>query len=87
MLLMFFLSEEFLNDLEKSNGDEIVKKYGTHVLTDVLLGGYSSISYVAQYTYMLSDADFRKRVQIYTNYLTLSRYPLDVTQFLRSAVK
>ena len=85
--LCFFLSEEFLNDLEKSNGDEIVKKYGTHVLTDVLLGGYSSISYVAQYTYMLSDVDFRKRVQVYTNYLTLSRYPLDVTQIFEECSK
>ena len=50
--LCFFLSKEFLNDLEKSNGDEIVKKYGTHVLTDVLLGGYTSLSYVAQYSYI-----------------------------------
>lgn len=85
--LCFFLSEEFLNDLEKSNGDEIVKKYGTHVLTDVLLGGYSSISYVAQYTYMLSDVDFRKRVQVYTNYLALSRYPVEVTQIFEECSK
>lgn len=85
--LYFFLSEEFLNDLEKSNGDEIVKKYGTHVLTDILLGGYASLSYVAQYTYMLSDADFRKRVQVYTNYFNVSRYPLDVTQIFEECSK
>ena len=86
-VLCFFLSEEFRNDLEKSSGDEIVKKYGTHVLTDVLLGGYASLSYVAQYTYMLSDVDFRKRVQVYTNYFNASRYPLEVTQIFEECSK
>ena len=38
-LFVFFLSKEFLNDLEKSNGDEIVKKYGTHVSYRCTLGG------------------------------------------------
>ena len=85
--LCFFLSKEFLNDLEKSNGDEIVKKYGTHVLTDVLLGGYTSLSYVAQYSYMLSDVDFRKRVQAYTNYFNASRYPLDVNPIFEECSK
>lgn len=85
--LCFFLSEEFQNDLEKSNGDEIVKKYGTHVLTDVLLGGYASLSYVAQYTYMLSDADFKKRVQVYTNYFNVSHYSLDVSQIFEECSK
>ena len=85
--LCFFLSKEFLNDLEKSNGDEIVKKYGTHVLTDVLLGGYTSLSYVAQYSYMLSDVDFRKRGQAYTNYFNASRYPLDVNPIFEECSK
>ena len=85
--LCFFLSKEFLNDLDKSNGDEIVKKYGTHVLTDVLLGGYTSLSYVAQYSYMLSDVDFRKRVQAYTNYFNASRYPLDVNPIFEECSK
>lgn len=85
--LCFFLSKEFLNDLEKSNGDEIVKKYGTHVLTDVLLGGYASISYIAQYSYMLSDVDYKNRVQVYTNYFSVSRYPLEATQIFEECSK
>ena len=85
--LYFFLSEEFQSDLEKSSGDAIVEKYGTHVLTDVLLGGYASISYIAQYTYMLSDADYKKRVQVYTNYLSISRYPVEVTQIFEECSK
>lgn len=34
-----FLSENFLYDLIRMNADAIITKYGTHVITDVLLGG------------------------------------------------
>lgn len=37
--LRHYLSNEFLRDLNEFSADYIVKKYGTHVLTDFILGG------------------------------------------------
>lgn len=36
---------------------------------------------------MLSDVDFRKRVQAYTNYFNASRYPLDVNPIFEECSK
>ena len=41
--LKYFLTDGFLDDLSNYNGDQIVEKYGTHVLTDIMLGGTGSL--------------------------------------------
>lgn len=38
-VLRFFLTDDFLHDLDALSANQLVFKYGTHVLTDVLLGG------------------------------------------------
>jgi len=37
--LRYFVTNEFLSDIEYLSGEEIITKYGTHVATDILLGG------------------------------------------------
>lgn len=48
-----YLSSEFLEDLEKLSADKIVEVYGTHVLTNVTVGG----KYVAYYKSEIVDAN------------------------------
>lgn len=43
--LKYFLSDELLSDLKYLTIKEIVDKYGTHVMTDILLGGKFSAFY------------------------------------------
>lgn len=40
-----YLTNEFLNDLSNSSCNYIINKYGTHVLTDICLGGKLSLLY------------------------------------------
>lgn len=47
--LKYFLTDEFLQDLDLMTEAELVETYGTHVLTDILLGGGCSITYTASY--------------------------------------
>lgn len=41
--LKYFLTDEFLYALKNSSGEEILNNYGTHVLTDINLGGKLSL--------------------------------------------
>lgn len=45
-----YLTIQFTNDLKSLSADEIVKRYGTHVLTDIYLGARVSIMYRAEST-------------------------------------
>ena len=47
--LKYFLTDEFLFDLKNLSGKDIVNKYGTHVMTDILLGGNFSALYTGKY--------------------------------------
>lgn len=51
--LQNYLSSEFLADLGRLSADEIVKIYGTHVLTNVTVGG----KYVAFYKSEIAETD------------------------------
>lgn len=48
--LKYFFTDAFLSDLKKLSGKELVEKYGTHVMTDILLGGKFSAFYTGKYT-------------------------------------
>lgn len=46
--LKYFLTDQFKQDLYKLSGDEIIQKYGTHILTDILMGGTCSFIFNAK---------------------------------------
>lgn len=48
--LKYFFTDEFLSDLKNISGKDLVEKYGTHVMTDILLGGNFSAFYTGKYT-------------------------------------
>ena len=48
--LKYFFTDVFLSDLKSLSGKELVEKYGTHVMTDILLGGKFSAFYTGKYT-------------------------------------
>ncbi|WP_294611939.1 MAC/perforin domain-containing protein [uncultured Bacteroides sp.] len=72
-----FLSKEFIDDLEKCSGDEIVIRYGTHVLTDILLGGYMSISCTAKHDKNQYDVDLKRQAQYYSYEIFSSNYSVN----------
>lgn len=45
-----YLNQTFKNDIQTKSGMELVRKYGTHVLTDILLGGSSRVLFTAKLT-------------------------------------
>lgn len=47
--LKYFLSDELLADLKFLSGKELIDKYGSHVMTDILLGGKFSAFYTGKY--------------------------------------
>jgi len=53
--LKYFLTERFCDDVKSLNGDELVEKYGTHVLTNIQLGGIACVLYTAATT---SEKDY-----------------------------
>ena len=48
--LKYFFTDEFLSDLKNLSGKDLLEKYGTHVMTDILLGGNFSAFYTGKYT-------------------------------------
>lgn len=61
--LKYFLSDEFLADLKELSGQEIIQKYGTHVMTDILLGGNFSAFYTGKYesTDQFNEQEFKAK--------------------------
>lgn len=68
--LKYFLTDNFLNSLKNSTGDKIVEKFGTHVLSDILLGGVSSIIFNAKMTTTANESSFKKEADLYSKYFT-----------------
>jgi len=53
--LKYFLTERFCDDVKSLSGDELVEKYGTHILTNMKLGGIAYVLYTAATT---SEQDY-----------------------------
>lgn len=72
--LCYFLSDNFIKDLYTKTADEIVKDYGTHVLTDILLGGWFSISHTVTFSHNMTYMDIAKEINLYHNHFYNSVY-------------
>lgn len=57
-----YLSESFKADLERLSPDRIVERYGTHVLTDFIIGGRYKIMYRSVVTHTKDATHKRKTV-------------------------
>lgn len=55
-----YLSQEFIIDLERLSPDRIVERYGTHVLTDFIIGGRYKLIYRSVITHK-KDATHKKK--------------------------
>lgn len=58
-----YLSSTFKYDLTTKSGIEIVRKYGTHVLTDIKLGGASTMMFYAKMKDSYSQNTFKTEVE------------------------
>ncbi len=57
--LKLFLTDEFIYDMNNYSGEDLVNKYGTHVLTDILLGGMNSVVFNAKLTSSAQASSFK----------------------------
>lgn len=72
--LCYFLSENFIKDLYTKTADKIVADYGTHVLTDILLGGCISISHKVIFSQKRTYIDIVKEMNLYHDHLYNSTF-------------
>ena len=63
--MKYFLTDDFLRDLKYYTGDDIVAKYGTHVLTDILLGGVCSAMFNAKMTTAANESSFKNEADLF----------------------
>lgn len=70
--LKYFLTDEFVNDLKSYTGTQLVSKYGTHVLTDILLGGVGSIVFNAKLMTSNDENTFRDEANSFFGIVTTS---------------
>lgn len=70
--LKYFLTDEFINDLKSYTGTQLVSKYGTHVLTDILLGGVGSIVFNAKLMTSNDENTFRDEANSFFGIVTTS---------------
>lgn len=68
--LKYFLTDEFINDLKNSSGEQLVNKYGTHVLTDILLGGVGSCVFNAKIINQTNETKFKNEVSLFFKIIT-----------------
>lgn len=68
--LKYFLTDEFLDNLATYTGDQMVAKYGTHVLTDILLGGVSCTIFNAKMTSTSNQSAFKNEADLFINQLS-----------------
>ena len=59
-LLMNYLTPEFKNNVATRDADYLVKRYGTHVLLDITLGGRLRFDYTA---YTSNQSDYSQRIR------------------------
>ena len=65
--LKYFLTDNFIADLKNLTGIQLVHKYGTHVLTDILLGGEASITFNAKLTSKTQETSFKNEAKKFYN--------------------
>ena len=68
--LKYFLSDEFIYDLKHLTGKQLVLKYGTHVLTDIKLGGMGSVIFNAKMTSKENASYFKIEASSFFDILT-----------------
>lgn len=59
-----YLSSTFKYDIQTKSGMELVKKYGTHVLTDILLGGSSRMVFYGKLGASTNTATFKTESEL-----------------------
>lgn len=57
-----YFSEEFKEDLDRLSAKRIVERYGTHVLTDIIIGGRYKLLYRSIITNIREASERRKAV-------------------------
>ncbi|MEY8610266.1 MAC/perforin domain-containing protein [Parabacteroides segnis] len=65
--LKYFLTDNFIADLKNLTGIQLVHKYGTHVLTDILLGGEASITFNAKLISKTQETSFKNEAKKFYN--------------------
>ena len=68
--LKYYLTDEFLDNLNNYSAEQIVAKYGTHVLTDILLGGVSSAVFNAKMTSTMNTSAFKNEADLFVRLVT-----------------
>lgn len=56
-----FVTEKFLSDLNKTTPDQFVIDYGTHVLTDMIMGGHLRITYRSS---IIEESNYTRKKEI-----------------------
>lgn len=59
-----FLSSTFRYDVQTKSGMELVRKYGTHVLTDILLGGSSRMVFYGKLGSLTNESSFKTESEL-----------------------
>lgn len=72
--LQYFLSDKFIEDLYSKSADDIVKTYGTHLLTDITLGGWISVSAITRLTPKGDGEEIIRSMNLYYNHFYSSHY-------------
>ena len=70
--LKYFLTDGFINDLKSYTGTQLVNKYGTHVLTDILLGGVGTIVFNAKLMSSTEENSFKNEANSFFGIVTTS---------------
>lgn len=71
-ILKYFLTDGFVYDIKRLSGMDIVKKYGTHVLTDILLGGINNIFFNAKLSTSGENSNFKNEVNSFYLLVTIN---------------
>lgn len=82
--LCYFLSDDFIKDLYAKSADDIVRIYGTHVLTDIILGGWISISSIARLSSEGFSEDLVKEMNLYYNHFYNSSYSVNGDKYFEN---
>lgn len=64
-----YLADEFKNDIETISGEEVIKKYGTHILSGILIG--ERIDYLYRYAEDLDLESYKWSLYNMSNYFSL----------------
>lgn len=82
--LCYFLSDNFIKDLYSKSADDIVRIYGTHVLTDITLGGWISISSIVKLSHKSYKENIVKEMDLYYNHLHNSSYSANGNEYFEN---